>query len=378
MKKRIFFASILVCLLFSSCGSEIATTATDNQTVNQTEEQTTEENSSYIENETVVQDKSYTISKIEMPDANMVSDEIVPDGYRISNETWGLAYGTVYRFFNLVSTEDDSNLGSCIQTLKAPYTEWEYQMITPEEWIEGDVCKPGQCTLTDYGELHILLEGTEGYYLGKWSLSKGAFAKKIDCEYQIFNHSNWCTGDTMGNYFIYLDWKATPNITYQMLWLDSDFEKKEGLPQEGYVWQLAENYYSGTPYLFGMDADEVTITGDDTSVSMSITNSGFTIWAEGQEEPVFTTPYTGMNYDDVVLFSTDTEGYLLNASGIWNFSIDNQLLTQIKEDRRTWHDACLRDDGSVLLLSQYYDPEKNIDKFNQFDYYLWEMVAEDM
>uniref|UniRef100_UPI004057B9D1 hypothetical protein n=1 Tax=Acetatifactor sp. TaxID=1872090 RepID=UPI004057B9D1 len=371
MKKKIYTFIVFTCIFFSGCGNSVATNIEldelDNEetVVTLTEEAQAET----IENVNEETFRTWTINKLGLLDPDDLLDEILPaddSNIDMKGMTWGLSYETVYRFFNMV-TEGETLF--CIQTLEAPYTEWENHVVREDEWIEGENCIPWKATLTDYGEVHVLLEGSENYYLGKWSLTKGSSAKELECEHQIFMHDNWCVGDEIGNFFLINDQSSGIMHNYRTLWLNSQFKEKEGIPDPmgGHIWMAAETPISCIPYLLGCDENGVEISSD----SMSIYNTGFTIWAEGNDTPVFTTEHAGMDPDSFVLFYTDTEGYLFNHGGIWDFSIENQTITSIKNASIWWQDACLRSDDSVLMLSRYYNQETE-----SHEYYLWEMIVE--
>ncbi len=374
MKRKLGVVLLLLCLLLSACGEAMSAEGLDDLTDSTPEESNsalpTELNYTDI-NEVQASDRTYNISKIEIPNPNeSLSTLPLPEYYTTGQENWGIVYGDVYRYINILDDISYAPIGSCIQILEAPYTEWESYYIAPEDWLEGEMCIPNAATITDYGEVYVMLENEEYSYIGKWTKSSDKLSTEVlNCKYPVFSHTNWCTGDSIGNFFLYNE-SYDPYIL-KSVWLDSDFQEEQYLPTNGYIWKAYETYYSGTPYFFGAAADAVSMEGN----SMSVYNQGFSIWAEGEEEPVFTTPYVGMMYDDTALFTSDTEGFLFGY-GIWRFSLEEQSIVKVRDDNRTWYDAYLQEDGSVLLLSVYWDPDKNIDHVNQFDYYLWEMTEQ--
>lgn len=374
MKKRILALILLTCLILGACGnsadSNDAIDAEETETNTETEE--TEESDSNSETAEEKPLRIYTVNKIGQLDPADATEEILSAGYNYAGRVdMGVASDTVYRFFSVESDLSENDTLFCIQTLQPPYTEWENHIIAPEEWVEGESCKAYSATLTDYGEIHVFLEGTENNYVGRWSLSKGCSARDFECDYQIFNNEVWFAGDEIGNYIITnnTDYASGIMHNYEMFWLDSQFQPKEGLPDPtvGYVWAAAETPISGTTYLFGCDANGVEIGTD----SMTIYNTGFSIWEPGADVPVFTTPNAGMSIGETAFFYSETEGYLFTYGGIWEFSIKDQSITNIKNNSIFWRDACLRNDDSALMISSYYNQETG-----NTEYYLWEMLIE--
>lgn len=370
MKHRFLLILLTISMSFSACGSS------EDISDDTYEENTYEENSSTTEDTndnsgTTDEAKEepfqiYTVNKLGLLNPPEVTIDDADECW-IYNISWGVAYETVYRFFS-VETDSDTFFG--IQTLTAPYAEWENHIIKPEEWIEDETCIPVDATLTDYGEIYVLLDGNNDNYIGKWSLAKGCSASVLECEYPIFSHEVWCSGDEIGNFFIINDTGSGKMYNYEALWLDLQFQKREELLPDktvGYVWKVAETPFSGIPYLLGCDASSIDISAD----SMRINNTGFSIWTEGQDAPVFTTPHTGMTLEDTVIFYSDTEGYLLNYAGIWDFSIADNSITSVKNIFVFWEDASLRKDDSVLMVSKEYNQKED-----KFEYYLWEMFTE--
>ncbi len=334
-----------------------------------------------LENETQTE---WRLNQIEMPDADMAIKDRIPENGRSYGGTWGMAEENIYRILHISSSSDELiYAGSCIQVLKPPYTTWESYMITPEDWVEGKNCRPWIFTWSEYvsgdGILHILLQEQEGAsYLGRWSMEEGCsavelYGERMQEEYFYERLPEvWADGEDFGTYFLYRQW--VPEMEYQMLWLDKDNQEKGGMPtlSEGYVWDIVYNPFDGETFLCGMSAEDVKIEGNNAFYS----EGGFTIWKEGKSQPVFISQDTNMSPISEIVFFSETQGYLCNDGGIWKFSMEEQSLEKIhsmgegtyNKMAGAWRGACVRDDGSLLVLS-----EGQFGEYEAGTCFLWEL-----
>lgn len=375
MKKKILLKLIAIslsaCLFCTSCslsddGSECDTgiSETSLEEPSEVTDVSADELSDAGEEEPT---RIYSLEKIGSLDPLTALNDYIPEGYyRSWPVDWGMAYEDIYYYCNISPDDSTQNATFCVQIMEAPYTEWTNYFVEAEEWVEGEICKVVSATLTVYGELYVLLSGREGFYSGSWSPESGCYARKLECDYQIFNNDAWYKGDTTGNFFVTNNPPAGQMYQFEMLWLDDDFKNERALPDPsaGYIWQTAETPVSGNTYLLGSLPEGIEITTE----GMSIYNTGFAIWEEGNDVPVFTTEHTGMSMDDIVLFYSDTDGYLFNHGGIWEFSLEDNSITWINDRTLNWQKAMILSDESALMISGYYNVQEEV-----MEYSLWKL-----
>lgn len=383
MKKRLIAVLMPICILLSACS---APAAKDTGTSAAPESQTTEENTGSDVNT----EKVWSLNQIEMPNPDDALEEtVIPEGFHKSGEKWRLVGETVYRFFFVKSdSETPDYLGAYVQTLQKTYTKWENHPISLEDWVEGENCTPwsynfAQCFSAD-GSIYALLHGQECDYMGRWSMTEGCSAVKIESDWLTESFFDYkipqimISGEGLGNYFLYNDYDAVNNQLgdYQEIWLDAEYQPQKGLPDiaEGFVYELIPNPFSDNIYLCGTDSDAITVEGDCTTYL----NEGFTIWTPDEKDPIFTTQDTGMLIGDNVVFYSGTEGYFWNSGGIWQFSIEEQSIKLIfntadmdyVQDMIFRYGAFVREDGALLMLSA------GTSETNSNHYFLWEMTGE--
>ena len=389
MKKRIIAVWFILCILLSACGATSSKNEEALGTQTMQETQGTKNTDSGEQPETV-----WSAKKIELPDPDAsLEADVIPEGCYIVNENWKLIKETIYRFFCVKSSSDRFDYsGIYVQMLRAPYTEWENYSISLEDWVEGETCRPWIWDRSQYfsddGSIYVLLQGENSNYVGRWSVEDGCSAVKIESDWlteSFFDDKlflTWGFGEKTGNYFLYNEYdtmngQITQLGDYQTVWLDAEYQKKEGLPdtEDGVVWDIVQNPYSDKLYLCGLSSDAITVENGN----LTFWSKGFTIWTENQKEPIFTTQDTGMLQDDSILFYSEPEGYLWNLNGIWQFSTEDQSINLIfdscinidyQQDMAGRCGICLREDGSLLMLSAEAWKEDR-----KSSHFLWEMTG---
>lgn len=369
MKKRWSLVLAVICLLLTACSvkpDDLKNQAEPKEELSKTKTH-----------------KEWKLNQIELPDADKALDDIIPGTGRRYGGKWGLAGEKVYRLIHVSSSPDELiYAGSCVQILSPPYTSWENHYIAPEDWLEGKSCRPWIFTWSEYfsgdGVLHVLLQEQDGVScIGRWSIKEGCSVIKLEDErlQEEYFYDKvpdvWIDDEKLGNYFLYR--QQVPEMEYRSLWVDKDNREKNGMPQlsEGYVWQITYNPFSEETYLCGLLAKDIVIEGD----SVFFPESGFAIWKEGKRQPVFTSQDTYMAANNEIVFISETEGYLWNFGGIWQFSLKEQSIEKIfsmdmnvLDKIGAWSGASVRDDGSLLMLS-----EGMYDIYEAGTCFLWEL-----
>lgn len=380
MKKRWLSVFMIICLLLSACGTG-ATVGKETETDEKTQSIQETGNADAVESREEEQTKEWIADKIKLPDADAALGDMILEESAADNEMWGIAEETIYRFLTISSSPEDSEHTLCyVQTLQAPYTEWVNHSIALEEWVtEESVSLSYAMTrcLSEDGTIYVLLRGSDHDYIGKWSIAEGFSATRMEGEWipergsgRTINKLHM--GEGLENYVLYMDFDAVSGeIELSSTYLDEEYKKLAQVPdiKEGYVWQPIVNPFSGETYLCGSDENGVILS--EGNISMG--SSGFSIWAE-DGELVFFSEDTGMSYLDKVVFCSDTEGYLCNTKGLWQFSLDDQSMellfdryeNQYYLDMFILQGFCMSTEGKLLFLFQ--DAEQ--------EYVLWEM-AED-
>lgn len=379
MKKNVIAVSLIFCILLSSCSASAAENDASSEVLEV-------QNTKNTEAETTAE-KIWSLNQIEMPNPDeALTESAFPEDCNKFGEKWNLIGETVYRFFFINSASDPSDyLGAYVQTLEAPYTKWETYPISLEDWTAEESCRPWTYNFAQYfsedGSIYLLLHGTEYDYMGRWSVEEGCSAFKIESDWlteDFFDYKiplNMIAGEELGIYFLYNDYDSVNNQIgdYQAIWIDNECQPKNGLPDSsaGFVYKMLQNPFSDKLYLCGTDSNAITVEGNRTMYL----NTGFTIWTPDEKAPVFTTQDTGMLADDNVCFYSETEGYLWNANGIWQFSLADQSVKEIfntagdvyMQDMIYRRGAFAREDGSLLMLSM--SSWENA-------YFLWELTEE--
>lgn len=378
--KKICAVFLTLSLLFTAC-ADGTTTSIENA------EQGNAENIKEMETQEPLIEKVWVANKSEIPNPDAALPDIVTEDMKVFVGDCRLVNGTVYRILTFALSNGVDSLqytNMCIQVLKEPYAAWENYVIGFDEWGLGDSCRPWGYTWSTYvseqGNVYVLLCDSEQDYIGKWSVETGCSVQEIHSDW-LSEHTfwdgtypyGWSANENHGYYFIY-DNMAKGDSSFAYKFFDCDFREKKGIPEitDGMVWQIENPSFSDELYMYGCDSEQVTITPE----KISVPDSGFTIWKFGQKEPLFQTKEVGMCWNDIVMMSSETEGYLFNVSGIWGFSIEAQSVYPIFEcalepelfaDMVFKYGACLQEDEGFQLLTANYENE----------YFMWEIKEDE-
>lgn len=389
MKKKVIVALLIIGLSLCACGGDGAEyEEAGNAEVESQEAVKEKEETESTEGEEAEPKMEWKYAPVELPDADAAMEELVPEDCEVWRAVWGMAYENVYRVSDIVKPSgdgmDDEVVATCIQILMPPYTEWNNYTVTPGEWTKEDYCSPWErwdvrC-ISEEGAVYLMLHGTDGEYLGRWSKSMGPSVTKLENDWmteELFKEvwvGKWDVSDENG---VFLSFSDLEHINYHSFWMDEVCEKEKEFPDlnGGYIWQVCQNLYSEKTYLFGVDEGGIKFEPGMTTFE----NKGFTIWDAEEKEPVFISQETGMTYDDFAFFTSETEGYLSNLMGIWKFSLDDQSLEYLLSmsgggiSKRATHGMCEGPEGAVLVLT-----ENILSEYGDRAYYLWKLWQQEV
>ena len=231
MKKRWISVFMIICLLLSACGTD-AIVSKETKTDEKIQSIQGAENADAVESREEEQTKEWIADKIKLPDADAALGDMILEESVVSDEMWGIAEETVYRFLTISSSPEDLEYSvCCVQTLQAPYTEWVNHSIALEEWVTEESVSPSytmtRC-LSEDGTIYVLLRGNDHDYIGKWSIAEGYSATRIDREWipeqgsgRTINKLHM--GEGLENYVLYMDFDAVSGeIAFSSSYLDKE------------------------------------------------------------------------------------------------------------------------------------------------------------
>ncbi len=303
MKKSTIW--LLVFLLLCGCGNRNQKEAL-NEVPKEVEQQSEQADDSNVR-ETNRGDKAdqftYNMEKeTALPDGNEALADLMEEDEFVLELLYGMKGETIYRFAAFEKEEVTQRY--CIQTLEAPYEQWDNVVIQAEDWVEGDKCYCIQSALadglTENGGMVFLLRGTEDYYLALWS-GDGITAQKMDRDLlNDENAGNITAMNVDGQQNIYLaDGEGVLCLDNQLAAVDN--WRGEDM---GSICRIAVNPYD----------EEIYFCGNNES-------GAWAIWNRIEKEPVLTAENLSFDRYSAVTFASDTEGYLSNIQGIWHFSL---------------------------------------------------------
>lgn len=328
MRKRIVVVIITFVLLLCSCGKQAMDRPTEGNAQTISEQETTDE-----------EEIRWMLQEIMLPDADATLADFIPENGDSQEMIYSMVGDTIYRIV-MLQKEEMETIGICIQKLEPPYTAWENAPIYRDEWIDNEYCYAKQVALGQDGIIHILLEGiidenNRNYYMAEWSENGVYTTKQISDEYFTdefqSNIKNSYVDAENSTYFV-----TGEGVQY----FDKEFSEKKEWLDTGYIWQIAENATAkGKVYLCGSSID-----------------GGFCIWTTEGKTPLISSEDISMDSTDKVVFVNETDGFLCNVDGIWQFSMkDGQIENCLSfcEHGYTVEKVCgvtVKEDATLLMM----------------------------
>ncbi len=347
MKKRVLAVFIMICTLLCACGS--------------TEQ--VDSGSDVPEGSTPVLEEQWTLKETVLPDGKGALGELVLELYPDDEEdkeviVYGSTVGDekrssivngytseifvslrediVYRYLEI--SDGTYVKHYCIQTLEPPYTEWKNQVESVPEnsylWRTSGGKKI--CLLPD-GELNTLFVSDNGVDRQRILLDGTYEAEHItleNAEELADKVEKWCIHKDM-------DYVYTPEglVSFQ-----EDFAVSEniGYQKAMFIWQMAETPSGEGLYLYGVPEDGM----------------GMAIWSAEESEPVIREDIGCLITRSKLIFTTETEGYLCDINGVWQFSVSEGTIEGLEEFQdygiHGLKEICalsFREDGTLFILA---------------------------
>lgn len=330
MRKKVI-ALIMVCVtLLSACGRQAEETEQEHSM-----EQTGEQNDGGEEKAS-----RWEFRETFLPDAEEALYAAIPGLGKAWEETSGMVEGSLYRVVSL-SNEELVDMGTCIQILEPPYTEWENIYLSNGGWLDGQSSYARKVAIQADGSVCLLLAGLGdgAWYRARWSREDGAAVERIPEECLSARQLR----ESIRNF--YIDGQGRCYIVSEdRVWY---FDKDSTEPQEwkiaGEVELIAENPLGGQVCLFGSSSE-----GEPC------------IWTEGEAAPVLTFDDSQLlitNFSSKVAFGSEAEGVLCNESGIWKFSLQNGSTENLLDFIMSGYDVervygiCAGEDGTLQVAA---------------------------
>lgn len=269
----------------------------------------------------------WIIDEVDLPDADEVIAEMLPQNAKVLTEQWKFINGTIYRVVYLVNTDSEASVserfkGCCIQKMESPYREWVSCFLGPEDWVIGEICYPWNYRIaetTEEGHLIFLLEGQQSSYFADWT-EDGVTVSKIEGELisrEIYKDE-------------YLGWWRSKNgdfyfYGYQdLIHIDDDFKLLDRLSiEEGdYICAIAENNYDNGLYLIEPTEFEYGENMTEHGISQWIRSKGMKILSADGKVTLWETEDIFAGGSEKLFFTSETEGYLYQPFLVAEFSFD--------------------------------------------------------
>lgn len=356
MLKKCLLLLPVMCLLLCSCASKSQTETPDSDIVVEPQEA----------------EEVFELHNIAIPDADEALGELLPENGERYILFYKLESGRLYRITEIF--QEAGNYDECcyyLQVLRAPYTTWEgYSIDLPEEVVDPN-CIIWNCYVAADGTIKLLLSDDNNDYVGTWSEQDGISVKKVLLDQRL---QDIIVGQTP----MYFRWYDSKKEGLFLISEDDMIKYQEGVQSntalcktKGLILQMLENAFSNDLYFIGVNSD----AWSKENGLVTIQNGEWDIWTKTGEVIYSSKASTTDDQSDDnffvndtadVTFYSDTEGYLCNQIGIYQFSTKNnnhhQLLNfeeagMATEMRRPIQNmsVSVREDGTLLVMCDYYE-----------------------
>ncbi len=371
--KRILAICLAFCLVLTGCGNGSETGAGTNVSAGDMSGETAGAVTSGIQN------KTWVVNDITMPDADAALVGVAPENGTSNEILMDVSGDSVYRMVSLHTlTDGTAKVEYCVQKLSPPYEAWENIKLPNDNWGAEEMLYPTECALKPYieedGSIHMVLKGTETYYICEWSEEEGCKSRALPANTQIAEMEEyWVTS---------FPWRESDGgemyvSTWQGLMLyDKDLTAQipSNRTPEGVVLQITKNPFSGEILFAGVNAESMEITEE----SWRVYDGGFSIWGTESKEARYVAESNSqtaiqemgcfMDYADCIVWASATEGFLCQSGNIWWFSMGEEpgeeddargiiydyAINGINYSNPSYPvetSATLRKDGSLLMLT---------------------------
>lgn len=362
MRLKCVITGILLSLLLCSCGKE--------QVIDQTTQTRETDAQEETEPGEVTAEKVYVLNDISMPDADEALGDLLPEGGKRNILLKELADENLYYFVEIYPEDGNYDIVNYyVQILRPPYTEWVTYPVDMTEYVQESGYYVKEASVKTDGTVGLLVADGDDNYIGEWSAEEGFSAKDLSADIQLNEilYSNmfpvWYDDEEAGLFFL--------NVGI-FLCYDENNEEKSVAPEKagGLILQISENLFSGKLYFMGANAESWSMT---ESGGIMIEDGGFSIWTADSEQAVFVAQNTSdssleeigcfmAKRADCVAFSSETEGYLCNEMGIYQFSMEDQSRKEIFDFAEAGMGSDIRsmsmsvgEDGIPLVMCEYSD-----------------------
>ena len=318
MKKRLSAFFTIFCLIHGACGGL---------------GQASDQNPMPAQNASA--EKTWTLEAVKLPNPDNALEDTLPSDESRDILYMGLAGETVCRYVRQYDGEENVT-AYYIQTLNAPYTEWETESISPKEGQSTPGHTNHLISFTTEGEWNCLYEEKGICYLEKISPEGGYSLSSIATEGmgQILEKADkwYVQGDK--NYI----YSADGLFCYQDYFTAS---QKLAVPNAMFIEQMATNLSGETLYLAGVSEEGTSLC----------------LWRYNQDAPVIAVEnnFAGQG---CIAFYSDTEGYLCDLEHIWQFDVTQGSMVQT-DAYSNWgyhlgkiFAASMEEEEELLILAQ--------------------------
>lgn len=359
MKKNIALI-LATSMILCACGGEQPTKQTDNDT-------------QIIVSDETVATKKYELTYIEVPEAEDELEGMIPESaerYILLND---LAGENLVRLVEVYPEAGNYNLVNYyVQILKPSYSQWETFNFDLPENLQGQNYYVKSSYADNDGKIKMLLTNGENCHIGSWQESEGFIVKEIILDtslsevFDTYMFPRWYYSEAEGLFLI-----NEQNFSRY----DNSGERvhSELADSGGLILKMLSNPHSEKLYFAGVDAQNWSVG----TMGITIEDGGFSIWTCDNKDAAFVatnTPETKAEEmscffageDGDVVFSSESEGYICNQVGVFQFSMEDQSRKLIFDFAEAGMgqgivspirkmDISVDEDGIPIILCDYID-----------------------
>lgn len=340
--KKLLAIGLALSLLASGCGGQRNNSSALGEGSINAEEATLQ-----------IAEKEWTMKEISMPDADEALEEVLPNGSIGREMLMSVEGDTVYRLMSMQSIEEGkAEVAYCVQTLCAPYKEWENKMLSSNTWGAEETLYPTECALKPYldekGSMHLVLKGEESYYICEWS-ETGYNSRMLPQNTQLMEiNAFWLTD---------LPWREGEEEVYVSTMQGMKKYNKdltEEIPSnktpDGIIFQISQNPFSDNTLFLGTATDYIVFS----ETEYRLEDGGFSVWGSEEKKAKYVAENSEnavdkmgcyLDYTGCVVWASEKDAFLINLNGVWWFHM-GEMQGAAEEDRKLIYKNEYRDDES--------------------------------